>query len=41
MLDDAQTRRPRDIWDERELDAMDYALLCAYTHPDAPARSST
>jgi germacradienol/geosmin synthase len=22
------------IWDEAQLDAMDYALLCAYTHPD-------
>ncbi|MFG2222489.1 family 2 encapsulin nanocompartment cargo protein terpene cyclase [Streptomyces sp. NPDC048644] len=25
------------IWDERDFDAHDYALLCAYTHPDAPA----
>jgi germacradienol/geosmin synthase len=25
------------IWDERRFDAMDYALLCAYTHPDASA----
>lgn len=24
------------IWDEEKFDAMDYALLCAYTHPDAP-----
>jgi len=24
------------IWDERTFDAHDYALLCAYTHPDAP-----
>ncbi|MFH8567429.1 family 2 encapsulin nanocompartment cargo protein terpene cyclase [Streptomyces sp. NPDC017993] len=24
------------IWDERDLDAHDYALLCSYTHPDAP-----
>src|SRR5881227_1335385 len=24
------------IWDERKFDAMDYALLCAYTHPDTP-----
>ncbi|WP_314178118.1 terpene synthase family protein [Streptomyces winkii] len=23
------------IWDERDLEAHDYALLCAYTHPDA------
>ncbi|WP_371538034.1 germacradienol/geosmin synthase [Streptomyces sp. NBC_01023] len=22
------------VWDERDLDAHDYALLCAYTHPD-------
>jgi germacradienol/geosmin synthase len=25
------------VWDERQLDAMDYGLMCAYTHPDAPA----
>ena len=25
------------IWTERDLDAHDYALLCAYTHPDASA----
>ncbi|MBV8591592.1 MAG: hypothetical protein JO212_16300 [Acetobacteraceae bacterium] len=25
------------IWDERKFDAHDYALLCAYTHPDAPS----
>ncbi|WP_436759116.1 family 2 encapsulin nanocompartment cargo protein terpene cyclase [Streptosporangium sp. V21-05] len=25
------------VWDEHKLDAMDYGLLCAYTHPDAPA----
>lgn len=24
------------IWDERKFDTMDYALLTAYTHPDAP-----
>ena len=24
------------IWDERKFDSADYALLCAYTHPDAP-----
>ncbi len=24
------------IWDERAFDSHDYALLCAYTHPDAP-----
>lgn len=32
---------PRDgsapeIWDEAAFDAMDYALMCAYTHPEAP-----
>ena len=26
-----------EIWSEAKLDAMDYALLCAYTHPEAPA----
>ncbi|WP_375773270.1 germacradienol/geosmin synthase [Archangium gephyra] len=25
-----------EIWDEAKFDAMDYALLCAYTHPEAP-----
>jgi germacradienol/geosmin synthase len=25
-----------EIWDEAALDAMDYALMCAYTHPEAP-----
>ena len=25
------------IWDEAQFDAMDFALLCAYTHPDASA----
>ncbi|MEU4802951.1 germacradienol/geosmin synthase [Actinosynnema sp. NPDC023587] len=25
------------IWTDRDLDAHDYALLCAYTHPDASA----
>lgn len=24
------------IWDEHDLDAHDYALLCSYTHPEAP-----
>ncbi|MDQ6616935.1 MAG: germacradienol/geosmin synthase [Actinomycetota bacterium] len=26
-----------EIWDESRFDSMDYALLCAYTHPDAPS----
>ncbi|MER7397869.1 terpene synthase family protein [Streptomyces sp. NPDC000151] len=25
------------IWEQRDLDAHDYALLCAYTHPDCTA----
>ncbi|MFK4186848.1 family 2 encapsulin nanocompartment cargo protein terpene cyclase [Streptomyces sparsogenes] len=25
------------VWDESDFDSHDYALLCAYTHPDAPA----
>ncbi|MGH3776255.1 MAG: family 2 encapsulin nanocompartment cargo protein terpene cyclase [Pseudonocardiaceae bacterium] len=25
------------IWDEAKFDSMDFALLCAYTHPDAPS----
>lgn len=31
MLDDPE------IWDEQRLDAMDYGLMCAYTHPDCSA----
>ncbi|GGK49078.1 terpene synthase [Planomonospora parontospora subsp. parontospora] len=31
MLDDP------DIWDAPRLEAMDYGLMCAYTHPDCPA----
>ncbi|WP_131741739.1 terpene synthase family protein [Actinomadura roseirufa] len=34
MLDDTRDPGTPEIWDEAELDAMDYALLCAYTHPD-------
>jgi germacradienol/geosmin synthase len=34
MLDDTRDPGTPEIWDERKLDAMDYALLCAYTHPD-------
>ncbi|MFJ5803088.1 family 2 encapsulin nanocompartment cargo protein terpene cyclase [Streptomyces decoyicus] len=26
-----------DIWEEKDLDAHDYALLCSYTHPDCDA----
>src|ERR1043166_10052895 len=28
--------RSNEIWTERDFDAHDYALLCAYTHPEAP-----
>ncbi|MDN3293282.1 terpene synthase family protein [Streptomyces ficellus] len=27
------------IWEERDLDSHDYALLCAYTHPDCDAEA--
>lgn len=27
------------IWDEKDLDSHDYALLCAYTHPDCSAEA--
>lgn len=27
------------IWEEKDLDSHDYALLCAYTHPDCPAEA--
>ncbi|RKH47011.1 family 2 encapsulin nanocompartment cargo protein terpene cyclase [Corallococcus sicarius] len=26
----------KEVWSERRFDGMDYALLCAYTHPEAP-----
>jgi germacradienol/geosmin synthase len=35
MIDVPQHGTP--IWDEREFDSHDYALLCAYTHPDTAA----
>ncbi len=35
MIDVPQHGTP--IWDEHDFDSHDYALLCAYTHPDAPA----
>jgi germacradienol/geosmin synthase len=34
MIDVPQNGIP--IWDEHDLDSHDYALLCSYTHPDAP-----
>ncbi|MGK5556901.1 terpene synthase family protein, partial [Actinomadura kijaniata] len=37
MLDETRDPGTPDIWDEAALEAMDYALLCAYTHPDCDA----
>jgi len=37
MLDDVRDPGTPEIWDEAQLAAMDYALLCAYTHPDCSA----
>ncbi|GAB2674914.1 germacradienol/geosmin synthase [Saccharopolyspora gloriosae] len=34
MIDVPQQGVP--IWDEQDFDSHDYALLCAYTHPDSP-----
>jgi len=36
MLDSEQDALGPKIWDQARFDAMDYALLCSYTHPDAP-----
>jgi germacradienol/geosmin synthase len=38
MLDAPPDAPGANIWDERKFDSMDFALLCAYTHPDAPSR---
>ncbi len=38
MLDAPPDTPGSNIWDEAEFDSMDFALLCAYTHPDAPSR---
>ncbi|MGH3983234.1 MAG: family 2 encapsulin nanocompartment cargo protein terpene cyclase [Pseudonocardiaceae bacterium] len=38
MLDAPPDQPGSDIWDEAKFDSMDFALLCAYTHPDAPSR---
>jgi germacradienol/geosmin synthase len=37
MLDAPPDTPGSNIWDEAEFDSMDFALLCAYTHPDAPS----
>jgi germacradienol/geosmin synthase len=37
ILDTPHEDRTPEIWTEADLDAHDYGLLCAYTHPDCPA----
>jgi germacradienol/geosmin synthase len=37
ILDTPREDRTPQIWTEADLDAHDYGLLCAYTHPDCPA----
>lgn len=37
ILGSKKEARNSAVWDEGDFDAHDYALLCAYTHPDAPA----
>ena len=36
ILDAPPNAPGANIWDEHKFDSMDFALLCAYTHPDAP-----
>jgi germacradienol/geosmin synthase len=36
ILGSKEEAQGQPIWDERTFDAHDYALLCSYTHPDAP-----
>lgn len=38
ILGQNEKGRNAPIWDERTFDAHDYALLCAYTHPDCSAK---
>jgi germacradienol/geosmin synthase len=37
ILDSAEEAQGEPIWDEHKFDSHDYALLCSYTHPDAPS----
>ncbi|HWH12266.1 MAG TPA: germacradienol/geosmin synthase [Solirubrobacteraceae bacterium] len=37
ILDTQPEDKTPEIWDDAKFDAMDYGLLCAYTHPDCPA----
>ena len=36
ILGSPQEGQSSPIWDERQFDSADYALLCSYTHPDTP-----
>ena len=36
MLDSGQAGPGSGIWNDRKFDSMDFALLCSYTHPEAP-----
>ncbi len=36
ILDPPKEEAKPEIWTEADFDAHDYALLCAYTHPEAP-----
>jgi germacradienol/geosmin synthase len=38
MLGDTPNPDDADIWSEKQFDSADYALLCAYTHPDASSK---
>lgn len=37
ILDPPPEEAEPKVWDEAKFDAMDYALLCAYTHPECPS----
>lgn len=37
ILGTPEQAKEKAIWEERDLDSHDYALLCAYTHPDCSA----
>jgi germacradienol/geosmin synthase len=37
ILDLPEEAQGEPIWDEHKFDSHDYALLCSYTHPDAPS----
>ena len=37
ILDTPERDETPEIWSAEKFDAMDYALLCSYTHPDTPS----